>query len=143
MRFKPEKVNPASGAATTRSLLAYVARHHLPPDALRADGRLTVLVDNHRIHVHPGLEGRLVLEARILSLPIERGERERILDSALRLSCGRLRADPSGLAVDAAADSLWLQRALQNDRLGMDLDMALAEFITELENWHSVARTWA
>jgi len=143
MKLKPEQANLASGTVTTRSILAYVARHHLPPDALRADGRLTVLVDNHRIHIHPGLEGRLILEARILSLPLERGERERILDSALRLSCGRLRADLAGLAVDPAAESLWLQRALQIERSSMDLDLALAEFVTELESWLSVARTWS
>ncbi|WZB74539.1 hypothetical protein WJ972_28840 [Achromobacter insuavis] len=88
---------------------AYAARHCLPPST-RADGRLTVVVDQtYRVHLQPARDGWLAMSARLCALPASDVDRDRLVTEIGKLAAGMLArhaaacvVDPQGRAVAAA-----------------------------------------
>lgn len=128
-------------ARPARAIESYMSRHRLSANALRADGRLTLLIDEqYRVHMHPALAGRVVLEARIVTLPLDRAERERVLERALRLACVRLQKHADGIFVDRYAEALWLQQMVAPTDEDDDIDLQLADFVNALARWIEAIR---
>jgi Tir chaperone protein (CesT) family len=124
----------------SKTIDTYMSRHRLPASALREDGRLTLLIDDkYRVHLYPGLEGSVVLVARIASLPLEREERDRMVDRALRLAGTRLQQFVEGISTDRHAEALWLQQTVP---LGADaaVDSLVADFVNALALWIAAMR---
>jgi len=130
-------------ARPPKTIESYMSRHRLPASALRDDGRLTLLIDEkYRVHMHPALAGRVVFEARIVTLPMERVERDRALEHALRLACTRLQHHADGIVVDRHVEALWLQQTVTPTEEDDDIDEALADFVNGLARWIEATKVY-
>lgn len=112
----------------------YVTRHGISvPEPFR--GRVTVVVDDqYRVHMQATPKGRLMLLARLASLPPAGASRDDWLTQVGKLAVGALSAYPAACAVDPRGMALWLQQALtQSD--GLSLDEAMGQFVNALSFW--------
>ena len=118
----------------------YVARHGIP-EALRADGRATLVIDDkYRVHLLAARNGWLVLNARLCSLPVPGPAREEFLATLARQATGMLSGHASGCAIDPAEEALWLQQMLRPDTTDIEVDEALGQFANALSFWTAAVR---
>lgn len=122
---------------------AYANRHGLGPSA-RADGRLTVVIDDtYRVHLQAAPEGWLALTARLCALPVEGAARDALLREAGKLAAGMLSRHAAGCVVDPKGGALWLQQTLRPDSSDLALDEALGAFANSLSFWTGALRRLA
>lgn len=118
----------------------YVARHGIP-DAVRADGRATVVIDDrYRVHLLAARNGWLALSARLCGLPAAGLQRENFLAGLARQATGMLSGHASGCAIDPAEEALWLQQMLRPDTTDIEVDEALGQFANALSFWTGAVR---
>lgn len=115
---------------------AYMSRRGLLRRALSKDGSLTLRVNGkYRLRIHPFRANAVVLETLLRRFPMQRRERDLLIDRALRLACLRLKDHPCYLTIDRHVDALWLQRVYVQSVVGIEFDRAVAEFIASAETW--------
>ena len=113
----------------------YVARHGIP-EAVRADGRATVIVDDkYRVHLAGTHNGWLAISARLCGLPPAGVARDEFFATVGQLAAGMLSRQPSACVVDAAEESLWLQQVVRPDTDAVGVDEALGSFANALSFW--------
>ncbi len=118
----------------------YAARHGIP-DGVRADGRLTVLIDDkYRVHLQGARNGWLAISARLCTLPPDGLGRERFFAEIGRQAAGMLSRQPSACVVDPDEDALWLQRMVRPDTDAVGVDEAVGGFANALSFWTVAAR---
>ncbi|MDQ8034822.1 MAG: CesT family type III secretion system chaperone [Bordetella sp.] len=129
--------------ATHPLIQRYVQRHQLP-DAVRADGRATLLIDERfRVHLTPAPQGWLALNARLLGLPAAGRERDDLLGEVGQFAAGMLAGHASTLVVDPAEEAIGLQQMIRPDASDLDVDEAVGQFANALSFWQAVARRYA
>lgn len=114
-----------------------MARRGIAADALR-NGRLTLTIDGkYRVHLRPAPDGRLALQAKVMTLPGEEGSRvaEQAIERLLNLGAGMLREHASTLCFEIRGQMLQLQQSLASDISGELLDAEVAEFTNALDFW--------
>lgn len=122
---------------------AYAARHGLPPSS-RADGRLTMVVDQtYRVHLQPARDGWLALSARLCTLPTGVLDRDRLVTEIGKLAAGMLARHAATCVVDPQDRALWLQQSLQPGSGELALDEALGAFANALSFWAGAMRRLA
>ncbi|MFC4297794.1 CesT family type III secretion system chaperone [Castellaniella hirudinis] len=118
----------------------YAARHGIL-DAVRSDGRLTVLIDDkYRVHLQGARNGWLVINARLCTLPPDGLGRERFLAEIGRQAAGMLSSQASACVVDPDEDALWLQQMVRPDTDAVGVDEAVGGFANALSFWTGTAR---
>ena len=118
----------------------YAARHDIP-DGVRADGRLTVLIDDkYRVHLLGARNGWLAITARLCTLPPAGLARERFLVEIGRQAAGMLSRHAAACVVDPDEDALWLQQMVRPDADGIGVDEAVGDFANALSFWTVAAR---
>ena len=107
---------------------------HLTPRA--RDGRIAFNVDGaYRIYVYPAPDSTLMLESRILDLPMDANTRERMVFDSLTLATARMRNHSSRLTVDEQQTMLLLQTELRSDEGMQTLTDTLTDFVNCLAEW--------
>ncbi|CDM23310.1 hypothetical protein BN940_04181 [Castellaniella defragrans 65Phen] len=110
-------------------------------DGVRADGRLTVLVDDkYRVHLQGARNGWLAISARLCTLPPDGLARERFLSEIGRQAAGMLSRHASACVVDPDEDALWLQQMVRPDADTGDVEEAVGRFANALSFWTGTAR---
>jgi len=118
----------------------YLARAGLGEQAIRADGRATLVIDDkYRVHLQPAAGGWLSLMSRIATLPAAGMARDHMLLEMGRLAAGMLSTHASGCVVDDKEESVWLQQSIRPDISDIDLDEAIGQFANALSFWTGVA----
>jgi hypothetical protein len=117
-----------------------VARQ-VPSNALSPSGRLTLHVDGrYRVHLMPAPNDQVAIEARVCELPLDRTQRERLIEEALQLSAGRMRDHRAALALDLSGDSLLLQDAVAASAGSDALTETVGRFVNSLSFWQKALR---
>lgn len=127
--------------ATSHPLIAqYVARHGIP-DALRTDGRATLLIDDkYRVHLAGARNGWLAISARLCALPPAGVARDDFFTALGRQAAGMLSRQPSTCVVDPAEEALWLQQMVRPDSDAVGVDEAVGRFANALSFWSGAVR---
>lgn len=121
-------------------LLRYLARTGIGEQALRADGRATIVIDDrYRVHLQPDSAGWLSLMSRIVALPAAGIARDRLLLEMGRLAAGMLSAHASGCVIDEKEEAVWLQQSIRPDSSDVDVDEAIGQFANALSFWTRAA----
>ncbi len=130
--------------ATPHPLIsAYAARHGLEPSH-RADGRVTVVVDDtYRVHLQPGRDGWLAMSARLCALPAKNAGRDELVQEIGRLAAGMLVRHAAACVVDPQGRALWLQQSLRPGSSELALDEAMGAFANALSFWAGAVRRLA
>lgn len=124
-------------------IAAYAARHGLAPST-RADGRITVVIDDtYRVHLQPGRDGWLAMTARLCTLPAGDADRDRLVTEIGKLAAGMLARHAAACVVDPQGRALWLQQSLQPGSGELALDEAMGAFANALSFWAGAARRLA
>lgn len=121
-------------------LLRYLARTGVGEQALRADGRATIVIDDkYRVHLQPDSGGWLSLMSRIVPLPAAGIARDRLLLEMGRLAAGMLSAHACGCVIDKKEEAVWLQQSIRPDSSDVDIDEAIGQFANALSFWTRAA----
>jgi hypothetical protein len=128
-------------SATPHPLISrYVARHGIP-EAVRSDGRATLVIDDkYRVHLAGSRNGWVAVSARLCDLPPAGLARERFLAELGRQAAGMLSKQASACVVDPAEEALWLQQMVRPDSAEIEMDEAVGQFANALSFWAGAAR---
>lgn len=128
-------------SATPHPLISrYVARHGIP-EALRADGRAILIIDDkYRVQLADARNGWVAISARLCDLPPAGLARDNCLIELGRQAAGMLSKHASTCVVDPAEKSLWLQQMVRPDSQDGDMDEAVGQFANALSFWTGAAR---
>lgn len=113
---------------------SFMARRGIAATALRSDGRLTLLIDRHRVHLFPVANGRLVVMAKVMNLPgsgVANREAEAAIERLLNLSAGTLKLYAATLCVEKGTESVKLQQQLDAKIRAI----AYADVVDRSEKW--------
>ena len=118
----------------------YVGRHGIA-DAVRADGRATVVIDDkYRVHLSGAPNGWVAISSRICGLPPAGVARNDFFADIGRLAAGRLVAQTSACVVDPAGQALWLQQMVRPGADAIAVDEAVGDFANALSFWSGAVR---
>lgn len=118
----------------------YVERHDLA-QAVRADGRATLVIDDkYRVHLSGASNGWLAITSRLCGLPPAGAARDNFLAALGRQAAGRLSRQPSACVVDPAEESLLLQQMVRPDTDPVGVDEAVGSFANALSFWQGAVR---
>ncbi|ARP93576.1 type III secretion system chaperone [Bordetella genomosp. 13] len=128
-------------SATTHPLIErYLARHAIP-EALRRDGRATLVIDDkYRLHLQGARNGWLALTARLCGLPPAGLAREDFVAGLGRQAAGMLSGHASSCVIDPAEEALWLQQMVRPDSSDVEVDEAVGQFANALSFWTGAVR---
>ncbi|HEX7747921.1 MAG TPA: hypothetical protein VF445_04135 [Bordetella sp.] len=118
----------------------YAARHGVA-DAVRADGRAILVIDDkYRVRFAPARNGWVALSARLCALPPAGAARENFLAGLGRQAVGMLDKYASGCTIDPDEEALWLEQMLRPDAVDTEVDEAVGQFANALSFWTSAVR---
>ena len=100
-----------------------------------AQGKLTVTFDQVRVHLSELPNLRIVAQARIVDLPLNERDRERLVERALRTATGRMRDSGVALTAHPQASALWLQTQVPDNADTAALSQAVENLVNEVEFW--------
>ncbi|MBW7899935.1 MAG: type III secretion system chaperone [Rhodocyclaceae bacterium] len=132
--------------ATCAAIGAFMASQGLSSDALRADGRLTLVIDGTwRIHLQPASHDRVAITSQLLSLTgvWHPAGLDRVLEPLAQKAAGMLRQYASGLCLDERRQALLLQQFVPATADAVAVEDALAEFVNALAFWRPVCAAQA
>lgn len=135
-----------TATAPCAAIGAFMTRQNLPAGALRADGRLTLVLDGiYRIHLQPVSHERVAITSPLLSLSgVWHGAGlERVLEALAQKATGMLRLYASGLCLDERRQTLLLQQFVPAAASAAAVEEALAEFTNALAFWRPVCAAQA
>lgn len=97
--------------------------------------RFAVSVDTVRVHLIEISAGRVLLEARILDMPLAEREKTEMLERMMKAATARMRWSGITLSVDANEAAFWLQYSVQADAEIEHVSQAVAQLTQEVELW--------
>lgn len=128
-------------SASVHPLISSYAARHGVSDAVRADGRAIVVIDDkYRIRFSPTRNGWVALSARLCPLPPSGIAREGFLADLGKQAVGMLDKYASGCTIDPDEDALWLEQMLRPDCGDTEVDEAVGQFANALSFWTSAVR---
>ena len=110
----------------------------LAPEAARQSGRLAIRLDRVRVLLSQQAPHGWLLQARIIDLPTEIGQRERLVEKAAAAATARMAVSASALVVDPDGSALWLQDHLPQDAQGAALETCLERLANDIEFWRAM-----
>ena len=137
---------PTSDASLVPPLVrTFMQRNHLPDDAIRADGRVVLTVDDrYRVHIFPAPFARIALQAELLALP---EHPDSLFDDLLlglaNTGAGMLGTSASTLCIDRKRQAVALQQSVALNANQETLQEAMADFVNALAFWSNLCRKMA
>lgn len=99
------------------------------------DKRLSMTVDEiYRLQLLEREDGRILVRARLKTMPEAGGQRDDLFSKCARLTCGRMLRSAATCAVDNRERALWLQQ-LCDASSAQNLDEQVGAFVNELAFW--------
>lgn len=98
-------------------------------------GAQAIVVDNVRVSLAELPSGMLVIESKMMALPLSERERDTLVERAGQLALGRLRYSVARLVADADASSLWLQAVLPGMASDEQISQTVEDLVNEVERW--------
>lgn len=103
--------------------------------------RLSMTVDDrYQVQLQERADGRVLVRARLRSLPEAGPARDDVLRQCGLLACGRMARSAVACAVDTGERGLWLQQ-LCEAHSAQELDEHVGSFVNELAFWVSAVKT--
>jgi hypothetical protein len=102
---------------------------------LNAQRKLSLTVDQVRLHVLEVQPGQLAIEARICEVPTLPAARERTMERVLKIALGRARDSDNHLMVDDEQSAFWLQKRISALAPVQALDKAVEDLVNDIELW--------
>jgi hypothetical protein len=127
--------NYGRGVNVSTLIAQWCKDHGLDVDVNPQLGYRAVVVDNVRVRLGELPTGALVVESQVAPLPLSDRDREVLVDKALRLSFGRMRASRARCVTDSEATALWLQIVLPGTASQEQLSVAVEDIVNEVERW--------
>src|SRR5258706_10194053 len=121
---------------------AFVQRHRIPAESVRADGRVVLTIDQrYRVHLMAAPNNRVALQSELLALPEHADSRtdDHLLGLA-KTAAGLLQRHASTLCIDKKRQALVLQQTLAAGADLAALQDALADFTNALAFWSRICR---
>ena len=97
--------------------------------------RFAVSVDSVRVHLVEISAGRVLVEARVLDMPLPEREKSELLERMMKAATARMRLTGITLSVDANEAAFWLQSSVQADADIEYVSQAVAQLTQEVELW--------
>lgn len=136
----------STAASPCAAIGAFMASQGLSGEALRADGRLTLVIDGiYRIHLQQVAHERVAITSPLLSLTgvWHQAGLDRVLEPLAQKAAGMLRQYASGLCLDERRQALLLQQFVPATADAAAVEEALAEFTNALAFWRPVCAAQA
>ncbi|MEK0416857.1 MAG: hypothetical protein RI949_863 [Pseudomonadota bacterium] len=99
--------------------------------------QLSVTVDRVRVHLLELPSKGILIESRIMDLPLNPLDRDRMVRRAMGFSVGRLRDSSAALVADAQASCLMLQRQLIDPSSARQVGTAIEQLVNEVDLWRA------
>ena len=97
--------------------------------------RFALTVDKVRVHLIEISAGRVLLEARVLDMPLAEREKSDLLERLMKAATARMRESGITLTVDAAESAYWLQSTVQADAELQTVSNVVEQLTQEVELW--------
>ena len=97
--------------------------------------RFALTVDAVRVHLIEISAGRVLLEARVLDMPLAEREKSDLLERLMKAATARMRQSGITLTVDAAESAYWLQSTVQADAELQKMSNVVEQLTQEVELW--------
>ena len=97
--------------------------------------RFALTVDKVRVHLIEISAGRVLLEARVLDMPLAEREKSDLLERLMKAATARMRESGITLTVDAAESAYWLQSTVQADAELQKVSNVVEQLTQEVELW--------
>jgi hypothetical protein len=114
-----------------------LAQNLINSDAIVGQGmeRFALSVDTVRVHLVEISAGRVLVEARVLDVPLAEREKSDLLERMMKAATARMRFSGMTLSVDAADSAFWLQSSVQADADIKTLSQVVEQLTQEVELW--------
>ena len=114
----------------------YMRSTGLDRSELHHDGELPLVFDETlRVKLVPMPDGGIALESRVRPMPTATGERERLVERALKVSLGRMDTNADALTMGEDREALKLQSLLRADATRSELEACLEAHLNALTFW--------
>ncbi len=122
-------------------LSGFLERQQLPPQKERMDGAVVVTLDGHyRVYCRPAPHGDLVLESRLLDLPLRPGDADELIQRCLFASWVRMTEHAEVPVLSEDESQILIQRRVPADASIEEFEAALEAFTNSLADWRRIFR---
>jgi hypothetical protein len=122
-------------------LAGYLSRQGLRQQAERVDGAVVLIFDKrYRVYCRPALHGDLVLECRIVDLPVDEREADDMIRECLYASWVRMQEYPDIPALSDDGLAIVVQLPVPSDSTINEFEAALEAYVNSLADWRRIFR---
>ena len=93
------------------------------------------MVDSVRVCLGELPSGALIVESKVIVLPLAERERDALVEKATRLAWARMCHSRARLVSDAGSTSMWLQIVLPGTASDEQLSLSIEDLVNEVERW--------
>ena len=97
--------------------------------------RFALTVDAVRVHLIEISAGRVLVEARVLDVPLAERDKSDLLERMMKAATGRMRQSGITLTMDSAESAFWLQSTVQADAELKTISQVVEQLTEEVELW--------
>lgn len=122
-------------------LSGFLERQQLVPPTERMDGAVVVTLDGrYRVYCRPAPHGDLVLESRLLELPLRPGDADELIQRCLFASWARMAEYTEVPVLSEDESQILIQRRVPADASIEEFEAALEAFTNSLADWRRIFR---
>ncbi len=122
-------------------LSGFLERQQLVPQKKRMDGAVVVTLDGrYRVFCRPAPHGDLVLESRLLELPLRPGDADELIQRCLFASWARMTEHAEVPVLSEDESQILIQRRVPADASIEEFEAALEAFTNSLADWRRIFR---
>ena len=120
------------------AMAEYMNAGGMGPESLKNGGELPLVFDEAlRVRLVPMADGRVALESRVRAVPEDGGERDKMVERALKLSLGRMQDHGESLTMTEDRQAFRVQSLLPAAASRADLEAVLETHLNALSYWRS------
>ncbi len=123
------------------ALSNFLDHHQLKPGAQRVDGAVVLTLDKeYRVYCRPAPHGDLVMESRLLDLPVVPADREAILRECATISWLRMQRHADIPVVSPDGGHVLLQQRCPADATPDEFERSLENFVHAIGEWRRLMK---
>ena len=122
-------------------LSGFLRRKNFVPKQERVDGAIPLSIDNrYRIYCRPAAHGDLVLEARLIDLPMQASDVDALIRECLLASWVRMHEHADVPVLSENETSIFLEQRISADASIDEFEAALEKFTNSIADWRRIFR---
>ena len=122
-------------------LSGFLRRKNFVPKQERVDGAIPLSIDNrYRIYCRPASHGDLVLEARLIDLPMQASDVDALIRECLLASWVRMHEHADVPVLSENETSIFLEQRIPADASIDEFEAALEKFTNSIADWRRIFR---